>query len=580
MKSIFSIITYCLLFFGTTGFTQSTIDSLKLSLEFEKNPEKKVEILIKLSEQYFEVDTAKSLDLAKEALKISREEKLQKGILLAMRQYVDIYIVRNEFETALDLAEKSIEIARESGTKEELANVLYRFASVYNNLGNYDKGSDYYFESLKLYEQTGDKIGIGKSLNGIGVIYYEQMEYDKALEYFYKSLNLAKEEEDYNGVSIGLNNVAIVFEDREEYNAARQYFEQALKINLKLDYKKGIGINYMNLGLTNQKLKNYKIALDYFQKAYDVLTELNHNRLLATCQVYMGKYYLETGNPELSLNYAKLAYEQGLRNESKKVIFQSLELFHDNYLKKNDTANAYKYAMLMFQAKDSLDLEENINELSRLELVYEFEKKENLQKVNQQRKDFIKLIIIISLIFSLVVVLLLFARNKIKAKAELLAKQKLERELELKNREVEFKNKELASNVMHQMQNNELISGLSNKLIEIEKKAVKEETKEALDKIAAELNKSTEHDLWEDFEVRFKKVHSNFYEKLIQLYPDLSPNELRLCAFLRLNMSTKEISELTGQRTRTIETARTRLRKKMGISNSEINLIAHLTRIN
>jgi DNA-binding CsgD family transcriptional regulator len=62
-------------------------------------------------------------------------------------------------------------------------------------------------------------------------------------------------------------------------------------------------------------------------------------------------------------------------------------------------------------------------------------------------------------------------------------------------------------------------------------------------------------------------------------YPDLTQSELKLCAFLRLNMSTKEISELTGQRILTIDHARYRLRKKLGISNSEINLVTFLSQI-
>ncbi|MEN8226452.1 MAG: tetratricopeptide repeat protein [Bacteroidota bacterium] len=503
----------------------------------------------------------------------------EKGIFSALNQQIDVSIKQNDFEKAMEIAESWIKVAEDSDMKEELAEGNYRIGSIYNNLGIYDKGSEYYFKSLVLFEETENNLGIVKALNGIGVIFYEQLNYDKALDYFNRSLKLARGIDDFNGISMALNNVAIVYESREDYGTARQYFTRALEINKKIDYDKGITINYLNLGLTNQKLKNYDLALEYLQKAYAALLINNHNRLLGTCMVYLGEFYLETGMPDKSLFYTNSAYAEGQKNNSRKVIFQALKLLHNIYLQKKDTIKSYEYAMLMFDAKDSLDYEKNNIELSRLELGYEFEKKKNQQLVIQQRKDFIILIIIISLIFCLIVILLLFTRHRIKAKAEQLKKQKLERELELKNREVEYKNKELASGIMHQMVKNELISGLSNKIIEIEKTAYKDETKQALNRIAAELNKSIGHDLWEDFEVRFKKVHSTFYEKLIHLYPDLSPNEMRLCAFLRLNMSTKEISELTGQQVRTIETARSRLRKKMGITNSEINLIAHLMQI-
>jgi DNA-binding CsgD family transcriptional regulator len=70
-----------------------------------------------------------------------------------------------------------------------------------------------------------------------------------------------------------------------------------------------------------------------------------------------------------------------------------------------------------------------------------------------------------------------------------------------------------------------------------------------------------------------------FYKKLINQFPDLSPNEQKICAFLRLNMSTKEISELTGQGVNALEIARTRLRKKLGITNTKTNLVSFISQI-
>jgi DNA-binding CsgD family transcriptional regulator len=124
-----------------------------------------------------------------------------------------------------------------------------------------------------------------------------------------------------------------------------------------------------------------------------------------------------------------------------------------------------------------------------------------------------------------------------------------------------------------------MLSDISKKLVEIGKGAKKEETKEAITKINRELRNSADDKMLKEFTLRFQEVHKDFYESLLLKFPELTPNELKLCAFLRLNMSTKEISELTGQRILTIDHARYRLRKKLGISNSEVNLIAFLHQI-
>jgi hypothetical protein len=129
------------------------------------------------------------------------------------------------------------------------------------------------------------------------------------------------------------------------------------------------------------------------------------------------------------------------------------------------------------------------------------------------------------------------------------------------------------------MKKNEMMYDISSRLIQIEKKAVKEETKEAIKIISKELRKSADNKMWKEFSARFQEVHSGFYEALLEKFPTLTQNELKLCAFLRLNMTTKEISELTGQRKLTLENARYRLRKKLGITNSESNLVTFLSQI-
>lgn len=94
--------------------------------------------------------------------------------------------------------------------------------------------------------------------------------------------------------------------------------------------------------------------------------------------------------------------------------------------------------------------------------------------------------------------------------------------------------------------------------------------------IIRELSNIQDEGLWDEFEIRYQQVHNEFYEKLQATSPNLTTNERRLCAFLRLNMTTKDIASITGQSIRSIEVARTRLRKKLDITNSEISLVEFL----
>ena len=463
-------------------------------------------------------------------------------------------------------------MAEELNLPKELALSFRITGLIYIELSNYEKSSEYFFEGLRLFEQINDKEGISKLLSDIGSVNFHQYNYNKALEYYFRSLNIAKEIKDRVGIARGLNNIAAVYEAMQDYEKAGKYFQEASEINRELGNKLWEGINYLNLGTVRLNLKDYDGSYKRFQQALSIFTELQSIILQARCHLNLANYFIETNDPDQGMEFATMALKEGQAQNLKQIIHDAADIIQKTYLQKGDKENAYKYVVLQYQIKDSLVLMENKAELTKLELQYEFDKKEQIKQIEQQRKDRIVLIIIISLLSGLIVIILILARLRVKAKNSLLKQQRLEHELE-------FKNKELATNVMSLMKKNEVLSAISDKLITIKNQAVKDETKDAINRISKEIQKTTEEEIFEEFELRFKQVHSDFYDKLLQRFPDLSPSEQRLCAFLRLNMTTKEISELTGQQPSSLETARYRLRKKLGITNSQVNLITFLSKI-
>ena len=100
-----------------------------------------------------------------------------------------------------------------------------------------------------------------------------------------------------------------------------------------------------------------------------------------------------------------------------------------------------------------------------------------------------------------------------------------------------------------------------------------------MQKLTLNLQSNIDRNIWTTFEERFKDVHHDFYNKIDEKYPHLTENDRKLCAFLKLNMSTKDIAAITHQNPNSIEVARTRLRKKLNISNTDISLVSFLSSI-
>ncbi|HEY1115103.1 MAG TPA: triple tyrosine motif-containing protein, partial [Chitinophagaceae bacterium] len=142
--------------------------------------------------------------------------------------------------------------------------------------------------------------------------------------------------------------------------------------------------------------------------------------------------------------------------------------------------------------------------------------------------------------------------------------------------EINHKNKELATAAMHLVQKGEMFTKVKDELLKLKKTAPVEKGGEDFKKIIRIISEEdrTEED-WEQFAHHFDKVHSDFLVALKEHFPKLTPNELKLCAYLRMNLSTKEIAQLMNISIRGVEISRYRLRKKLQIP-TETNLFEHL----
>ncbi|MCF8378947.1 MAG: hypothetical protein K9H49_05170 [Bacteroidales bacterium] len=156
---------------------------------------------------------------------------------------------------------------------------------------------------------------------------------------------------------------------------------------------------------------------------------------------------------------------------------------------------------------------------------------------------------------------------------QLIAKQKIsELEKERLQQDLLHKTKELSNSMLNILHKNEIFLGLKDEMqkLYLEKNLPKRDTsiRKLIQAIDNEV--SSKRDL-EIFDSNFTAVHEDFIRKLKEEYPELNQNDQRLCTFLKMNKTTKEIASLMNMSTRGVETSRYRLRKKMGLDR-EANL--------
>jgi DNA-binding CsgD family transcriptional regulator len=368
------------------------------------------------------------------------------------------------------------------------------------------------------------------------------------------------------------NNLGSNYKQTNQIEKALVYYDLAYQELKKADYPFLLAQNLTNRANILEKQGNLKAAEKLFAECERVCEENNIQYGVMLTNLNMGNLFrLQKKYVDASLRLNKgLALTKSLKSvREEALVYERLSWLSRDMA---DFKAAYIFQTQFHLLNDSLVNESVKKEAFELKEKYESEKKEKeivtLSKKQLNYQYFISLLIVCVL---LLLVIIQWWRHK--HKLVLLEKQKQELNRKYLKDVIENKEKELTSQVtllaQMQQQVDELILKTSKILSDNSTEQVK------LKKIESLLKTDPIHTLKNDFDVRLTSNNEDFFSLLLHKYPDLSPAELKLCAYLRLNPSTKDLALITNRSMRTIESTRTNIRKKMNLTSQE-NLVTHL----
>lgn len=491
-------------------------------------------------------------------------------------------ILNSEPAKALECASEAAQLAADIGSDSLLFVAHGKIGNTYQFMGNYPKALHEYQMGITYGQKSSNKTQLVQPYGNIGNIYYYQHDYTNALKYNEEALRHLPPNDSIRELryllakaSI-LSNIGIIYAETEKYTEAQKYYDEALILAKRGESHELIANIVNNQGSLFMEKGNNELAFKYMQEAMDIRKENKNKFGLARSYLNIGQFYLENlkdyKKAEDNLHQAILI---GRELKSLRTVNSAYEFLHKLYYEKNDFKNAYEALLNYQQTHDSLFNEENAKQITQLEMQFEFDRKQAQVEADQKAKELYFWMSAGGLSLLLVIVTLLFFLQRSRAKRSELEQVKLRLEKVNLKSELSIKDKELATNIMYLINKNELINTISEKLLDIKGNLVSE-SQSPVQKIILELQSNLQPELWKEFEFRFQQVHEQFYQSLNEKFPDLTPSERRLCAFLKLNMTTKEISALTHQNAKSIDVARTRLRKKLNLTGTDHNLITFL----
>ncbi len=392
------------------------IDSLKVLLKNADSDIQKIEINIKIADEYKNTNPDSADSWYNKVIRISRNN-LNKNYKFkiyhanALSQLSFIYAINfANFDTAILFLNQALHTLQsiDINNKEVDSNYVKRnFASAYNNFaivyhfqGNNEKAIEFFLKTIRIYEELEYKDGLAGVYNNIAVLHKRQKNYDKTLEYLNKALNISIQLEKKDVIRSINNNLGNVYADKNQYNKAIECYLKFLDLSIELNNSKSIADAYMNLGIVYNETKEYSLSLDYLKKSLEMYKSTNDkislsNTLENLSYLYLNKSSVATGIEREKLLQEAVKYGIQAHKISEEIgavsnIKAACNRLYKAYENLGDYKNALKYAKQYIETQDSMFNEEKTRALADMETKYESEKKQQeieKQKILIEKKD-------------------------------------------------------------------------------------------------------------------------------------------------------------------------------------------------
>ncbi len=510
-------------------------------------------------------------------------------------------------------------------TDNVVATIEGQIGVILKNQGFIVQAMDFLQKSMNHYIEKGDSSLLGWYYIEVGNIYFYEKMYPKAKKQYFKAIDAFKQNSNLHGQATGINNLALIAIEEENFDEAFTLFNDALEIRIdfgKEPYLLGhsykyIGDLYFQLGqktlakeyydkvlslgilegegnikgLTHQALMEIYFETGYKDKAIEHYKLAEHNytikndsKYLAELYRYLAVYFKKNANPKEALNYyrkmMKVSEKQGFIKYNIEALENiiSIHEIHDPSLKLNS----------LFHQLNGLQKKLYFNEISKSIEQSEMRSVLSFQKMALSEKETklfrATVIIIFGTVGGLFLVVLVWSQYryylyKKKSNAIALENQKEIYEKKIKIEEMKesqleeelvMKKRDLITKTTYLQQKNDIIAKIGNDLeYHISLMAGAQDKRRFRSLMARIKELDNTEDQWQEFEKHFIEVFPSFLQDLSQKFSNLSAQDLKICAYIKMNLITKDISRLTGLAVRSVETRRYRLRKKMGIPEGE-----------
>jgi tetratricopeptide (TPR) repeat protein len=548
-----------------SGQNKALFDSLTRELNKPQADTTRIKTLLEIAKYYRRNDGKKAFEYIDRAKKIA--ESIHSEFEKARICYFEgkTYSLLANYPKAIENYEKALPIFLEKKNKTFIADVYQELGYVYLETSDYKKALDYLNQALELYKKIEDKEGMAIVYGYMGSLYSFQENYKTSNEYLQKSIELGNYKHNIAG---WYGDIAQNYYYLGDYKKSLSYFDSVIPVFKKNNNLVGLNNAYSIFGLSAAAIKDYDKAREYFNTSLYVATKTGVLIDILYAKANLANFYNEINLQDSAIMLMKKGLDENKQlkiNELNEMMYATIS---EAYEKKGDYKLAYDYFKKYKEAYDTTTKKLTDEKLMDIQTEWEVnKKKEQIKLMEKDKKIALNRILTYGVIFIIIFIsgISFYIYKQLRNREKRL---KLKAELDKSANQLDLKNRELTHKAMILTQQEQILLGIKEKLlnVEAENNSAKESVLSVLSNIDIQLRQNT----MDDFEKYFIEVHPTFYVNLKQKFPELAPAELKVCALLRLNLNSKEIASITNKTIRSVETIRTNIRKKMGLSKENL----------
>jgi len=471
---------------------------------------------------------------------------------------------------------------KENNTEDKAESLLYLGICSFG--ASSEKGLRYVTQSLSEYKKLSTtnpafaKKGRSRCLQLISTIYSRQKKYKEAIALSKTVVADLQGTDDKEGtLGLAYSSLGTLYEIQKQSDSSSYFFKRALAEFEKTNNIAYLPNAYIKMGDLAKKKNQQELSYNYYTKALHLANTSENKQAQVLGLVALGKWELDIKNnasqAEIHFQKAKL-----ISNSLSDKVFEinSIQALIALKKKQGKFLEVSQLQDEQIQIKDHYYSLEREQIAKNLEVQFEVAEKDRKLELISKEKEVSRLTN--SLLFSLVLLLVIVfsfsyfflkrinKRDKqlLKTKEELftvLEEQKKLKEQQFEN-DIEHKESQLSAITLQMLQKNELLEEIKSIIHKKE-----DTTEKQLSKVIN--SHFTQDNNWNDFDKYFESVNKNFYNKLKQKYPDISSNDLKICALIKLNLSIKEMASILNISPDSVKTARYRLRKKLQLTTED-----------